>query len=203
MRGFCKGYSAWIREKCVSDERGLKKKGGMRRRLKSKFQIFSQSTTRRPFRMRHGQDLWKVVSSGWQRLSVRWQSGGCSHIASATRMLRGCFCPHYGWMSITGTMSLVCCNWPVASNWCYLSSCGCIDAVINQHFIALTLASVWQVTAAYRISWGGGSQNGSTGCHSATSAKLTEERCGNCFVTGPTFAFWVPCRDFLCVPRLI
>lgn len=36
--------------------------------------------------------------------------------------------------------SLVCCNWPVASNWYDLSSYRCNDAAINRQFIALTLA---------------------------------------------------------------
>lgn len=35
--------------------------------------------------------------------------------------------------------SLVCCNWPVASNWYHLSSYRCNDLVINRQFIALTL----------------------------------------------------------------
>lgn len=75
----------------------------------------------------------------WVTKVIWWQqSAGYSCITTRTMMLLGCF------FSLQGTVdywtdSLVCCNWPVASNWCHLSSYRCNDLVIYRQFIALTL----------------------------------------------------------------
>lgn len=67
---------------------------------------------------------------------------------SATRMLLGCF------FSLRVNVdcwndTLVCCNWPVASNWYHLSSYRCNDLVINRQFITLTLTlcDEWRLPA--------------------------------------------------------
>lgn len=96
----------------------------------------------------HRQHHWKVVSLGSRRLSDGNSLKAYGRIMSAAGMLLRCF------FSLRGNVnywndSLVCRNWPVASNWYHLSSYRCNDLVINRQFIALTLTlcDKWRLPA--------------------------------------------------------